>query len=258
MLTRIIDSELFSFLYPLTLVLSVITGYYIAAKFYTRKNISWNNSGIESAVIGFFALILSFTFASAGSSMKDRENLVHQLGDATADLRRQSLFVSDSLKAETKNYLTVYLSQLANFNSEVKKDKNKFAQTVSEVNGDFLTRLTDYGKKNVSNLQEANQLLPHFNKLNSLFYRILYSYSERTSLLIILLILVASWLSGVLIGFMNGFYTKRHYLVPALYIILVALTVQAIRDLDNPAKGNIKPDYNNFDEQKQFLQNSSR
>ncbi len=258
MLTRIIDSELFSFLYPVTLVLSVITGYYVAVKFYIRKNISWTSSGIESAVIGFFALLLSFTFASSGNSMKDRENLVHQLADATADLRRHSLFVSDTLKEQTKNYLTAYLGQMAKFNSEVKKDKKFFSEEMSEINGFFLTELTAYSKQNASHTQETNQLLPHFSKMNSLFYRILYSYSERTPLLIILLILIASWLSGVLIGFMNGFYAKRHYLVPILYIILVALSVQTIRDLDNPAKGNIKPDYNNFDQQKQFLQNSSR
>ena len=258
MWNRIIDSGLFSFLYPVTLLLSVITGYYLAAKFYTRKNISWNATGVESAVIGFFALLLSFTFASSGDSMKDRNSLVHQLADATADLRRQSLFVSDTLKEQTKIYLMAYLDHLINFNGEVKKDKTFFAKEVADINGNFLTLLTTYSKQSALHQQETNQVLPHFTKMNSLFYHILYSYEERTPRLIILLIIIASWLIGVLIGFMNGFHKERHYLVPVLFVILVVLSLQTIRDLDNPAKGSIKPDYNNFNQQKEFLINSTR
>jgi hypothetical protein len=45
---------------------------------------------------------------------------------------------------------------------------------------------------------------------------------------------------------MNGFHKSRHILVPMLYLILVGFTMQAIRDLDNPMKGGIRPNYKNL------------
>ncbi len=53
-------------------------------------------------------------------------------------------------------------------------------------------------------------------------------------------------LIGILVGFMNGFYEKRHYLVPLIFVVIVSLMVQSIRDLDNPYGGTIRPQYDNL------------
>lgn len=258
MWTRIIDSTFFSIMYPVTLIISVIIGYYWANRFYTRKNKEWKASGIESAVIGLFGLMLSFTFLSSGNAMRERNNLVHKLADAAADMRRESLFVSDTLKSYSKEFLLRYLNAQIDFNSEIHTDKDDFIRDVSTINGIYLTRLTDYSKISPAHMQDVRLILSSFNQLNTFFYRIMYSYEERTPRLIILLIIISSWFIGMLIGFMNGFYKARHYLVPVIFIILVALSVQTIRDLDNPTKGSIKPDYNNFKQQRDILLQSTR
>ncbi len=60
---------------------------------------------------------------------------------------------------------------------------------------------------------------------------------------------------GMLVGFLNGFHKDRHILVPLLYIILVAFTMQAIRDLDNPVKGCIRPKYKNLQDLRTAIAN---
>ena len=91
-------------------------------------------------------------------------------------------------------------------------------------------------------------IMPSLNKLNSSFYKMIYSYEERTPLIII-----SSWLIGYLVGFMNGFHEDRRFLVPLIYIILVGLTMQAIRDLDDPYRGSIQPSFENLVAVKELL-----
>jgi len=84
----------------------------------------------------------------------------------------------------------------------------------------------------------------------------LYSYDERTPPIVIFLLVISSWLIGLLVGFLNGFHKSKHILVPLLYFIMVSLTMQAIRDLDNPAKGGIRPQYSNLQDLQIAIRNN--
>ncbi len=50
----------------------------------------------------------------------------------------------------------------------------------------------------------------------------------------------------MLVGFTNSAQETRHYFVPVLFVIISVLTIQAIRDLDNPELGFIRPNYGNL------------
>lgn len=255
---RFIDSFLFSVIYPVLLVLSVLAGYLIAETNYRKKSQEWKSSGVESAVIGIFALLLSFTFLTSGNASRERSVNIHNESDAVANLRRESLFMSDSLKAMTKDFLMVYLSQQADFGTIFKIDRAELKQKVSDAMGQYLTQLTNYSRLNEKNALEVKQLRPYFFNVNALFYRNLYSYEERVPLPIILLLIIGSWLIGLLVGFMNGFHQQRHVLVPLIFVVLVGLPIGAILDMNNPAKGSIKPDYHDFRYQKEMLEKSTR
>ena len=86
-----------------------------------------------------------------------------------------------------------------------------------------------------------------------LFYRNVYFFKERTPLTIMLLLIVSSWISGVLVGFISGFYSQRNYLVPAIFILLVTFTMHTIRDLDNPHKGSVNASFANLENLKQAI-----
>jgi hypothetical protein len=94
--------------------------------------------------------------------------------------------------------------------------------------------------------QDIHTLLPIYNQLNAASFKLTYSYSERIPTIIYIVLTLASWLLAILVGFMNGFNEKRHYLVPLIYLVIVSLMMQAIRDLDNPYKGSVKPKYDNL------------
>ena len=105
MLTTIVDSLFFSFFYFFVLVGSVLLGYYLAQRFYLQRNKPWEKSGIESSLIGFFALVISFTLSAAYSSSHDRNRLIHEQGDALAQMHRDSLLLLPSLEMNVKQYL---------------------------------------------------------------------------------------------------------------------------------------------------------
>jgi len=254
----IVDSVLFTILYPVTLLIAVILGYGIARKFYVRQNKEWKASGVEASVIGIFALLLSFTFLSSNNSMKDRLKTLHETSDAAANLRRESLFLSNDIKEATKQYLISYLDILGNFKTHYLAGENKLIGEIEFVNGNYLSLLISRNKLNPEGKQEVQLLLPYFNELNAHFYRTFYSYDERTPNLIIILLIVSSWLIALLVGFLNGFHQRRHYLVPFIFIVMVTLCIQAIRDLDNPHGGTIEPEFADFLAQQHSLINSTR
>jgi hypothetical protein len=96
-------------------------------------------------------------------------------------------------------------------------------------------------------------LMPFVNQLNGSFIRIVHSYDVRTPPLIMTLLVFSSLLIGVLIGFLNSFNNKRHFLVPVIFVVIVSLCIQSIRDLDNPYIGSIQPSFDDFSRQLDML-----
>jgi hypothetical protein len=255
---RFMDSVFFAVLYTVALLGSVGLGYYISKRRYVRRNKKWEPSGIENSVIAIFSLLLSFTFLSSNNSLKDQMKLLHDIADATVDLRRQSLFVRSDIKEATTGYLINYLNIMSAFNDRFRAGDKKLISDMESVNGDYLSTMVRNCKMNIDQQQDIPKALSYFDKLNAGFYRIIYSYYERTPLIIMALIIISSWLIGLLVGFLNGFHQSRHYLVPIIFMVLVKLCVESIQDLDNPYRGLVEPDYSDFVAQLHILPHSGR
>jgi len=190
--------------------------------------------------------------------MKARLDLVQNTADAAANLRRQSLFVQPDMKDTTRIYLIAYFKLMEKFEEHYTSAEAVLVKEIESTNGNYLSYLVNSSKKDTESRQQALMLLPLFNALNNHFYQIVSTYDIRTPHLIITLLLTSSLLIGMLVGFLNGFHTSPHYLVPVIFVVLVALCVQAIRDLDNPYSGSIQPSFKSFTIQKQGLINSKR
>ncbi len=242
MWTKIIDSPLFSVFYGLMLVGSVILGIYIARRFYLQRNKIWEKSGVESSLISLFALVLSFTLGEAYNSAHHRNTLIHDQADALAQMHRQVLFLPAPYQKQVQQFLLHHIDAQIEFYNRRIKTSDALIQKVTRQNGEFFNsvRLDSVFKSNFNSLSASN------DHLSATTFRMIYSYDERTPLIIIFLLVISSWLIGLLIGFMNGFHKSRHILVPMLYLILAGFTMQAIRDLDNPMKGGIRPNYKNL------------
>jgi len=122
MLTTIVDSLFFSFFYFLVLVGSVLLGYYLAQRFYLQRNKPWEKSGIESSLIGFFALVISFTLSAAYTSSHDRNKLIHEQGNALAQMHRESLLLPTPLRMNVKQYLLQHIERKSLFTNIISKE----------------------------------------------------------------------------------------------------------------------------------------
>ena len=119
----IFDSFWFSFLFAVTLFLSIGSGMFYAVK-YKKKKI-WESSGIENAVAGIFGLIISFTFLQAGNAHRERYAHIHKEANNIDMLYRYSKEMPDSFPLQTKMFLLSFLN-------------NQLAYKQQENDGNFL------------------------------------------------------------------------------------------------------------------------
>ena len=119
-------------------------------------------------------------------------------------------------------------------------------QRIAVINRQFWRHLTGAVRKGQLQNAELQLILPAYNKFNVNVFRLHYSFQERTPSSIIGLLLISSWAIGILVGFTNGWQPDRHYFVPMLFVVISVLTVQSIRDLDDPEQGFIRPNYANL------------
>jgi hypothetical protein len=96
--------------YTASLLAAVCIGYWFAEVRYRRRKVEWKPSGIESALITIFGLLLSFTLLSSNNSLKERVNLIHQSSDAVAELYRESQLLPPAPRDSVRTYLLRFLA----------------------------------------------------------------------------------------------------------------------------------------------------
>jgi hypothetical protein len=232
--------------YFFSLLAAVCVGYWFADVRYRRLNREWKASGIESALITMFGLILSFTLLSSNNSLKERTNLIHQSSDAVAELYRESQLLPPVARDSVRSYLLRFLALELQEHQPDHLIKETHTQKLAAINRRFWQQLV--GTVRTQQLPQADLqlLLPAYNRFNVNVFRLHYSFQERTPSSIIGLLLISSWAIGVLVGFTNGWQPDRHYFVPILFVVISVFTIQSIRDLDDPEQGFIRPNYSNL------------
>ena len=251
---HIINSHYFTAIYPVFLIASIIIGTIIARKTWVNKSMDWSSSGVESSVIAIFSLILSFTFFAANNLMRDRLVILNDMGDASGSLRRMSLITRDDIRMESKKFLLNYLRLVSDFKEDYLKSERDVLRDMRAINTDYLGTLMHLAKYDSAAKADILVIMPFVNKMNSSFYHLVDSYDDRTPPLIIILLVVSSLLIGTLVGFLNTFHKKKHFLVPLIFVVLVSLSIQSIRDLDNPYMGSAQPSFSDLRHQLEELQ----
>ena len=253
MILRLFDSFVFSILFPVILALMIIFGFWIANRFYKQRNRSWSGSGIENAIIGLYALLLSFTLLLSGNMQKERNTMVHRVADGAAQIKRASFFLPGDMQLIIKEHLYKYLNLQINFYDRKILHRKELFKQIDSLNQQLWSELNHYVSDTSLKKEDIKLLLPLYDQLNSSFYRLAYTYDERIPIIVMSLLIIGSWLIAVLVGFMNGLKKYHHYLVPIIFFVLVSLTIQAIRDLDNPYSGSVRPEYENIANLKDYI-----
>ena len=243
----LLDSPLFIVAYPIFLSLSLVGGLLFARGY--RRTKKWQSSGIENSVIGIFGLIISFTFLTAGNAHRERYAYIHQEVNATEQLYRYSKQMPDSFQKRTRTFLVDFLTNQTSY-SALKPDSaiQVVPQAVILMNNywDYFAAC----KRNCTDPsieKNAEKIATAFDVMKFSFSRTVFSYYERTPAIVMYLLVISSLMIGFLIGFMNGINEDVHYLLPVIYLILVAMIMIAIRDLNNPFSGFIRPSFKNLE-----------
>ncbi|QNE42359.1 hypothetical protein F1C16_22320 (plasmid) [Hymenobacter sp. NBH84] len=243
----------FTLAYPVSLLLAVFIGYVVAEYNYRRRGFQWKPSGIESALITIFGLLLSFTLLSSNNSLKERTTFIHQSSDAVTELYRESQLLPPAERVAIRSFLLQFLSLELRAHRPGRTQVPEHSRQLAALYRQSWQRFRGSMAATSTEAVAVRRLLPAFNSLSSATSRLHYANQERTPYPIIVLLIISSWAIGVLVGFTNNAQESRHYFVPVLFVIISSLTIQAIRDLDNPSLGFIRPNYTNLSDLHQLL-----
>jgi len=256
MLSLFYDTTIFTIVYTFLFASSIVIGYWYAERNFIKKGKVWRPIGVENGVIGFYGLVLSFVLVMAGNTSKERNALIHSHSNALEVIHMNSLFFPQTMRTMVDKELLTMIElrqQLGN------ADAGEFDKVCSQIENDHL-RIWNELKSNASALSavELNSLTQHIAEATALHYQIKQSYRERTPMRLMLVLLLGSWLIGLLIGFMAGVNTDHNWLVPIIFFVLTLVIVLTIHDLDNPQSGLIRPSYGGYENLKQMILNSTK
>ena len=242
----IVDSYWATLTYPLGLGLAVYLGSWLAQRQYLRHGRAWKPIGVEGGIFSMFGLLLSFTMVASGTAVKARDATVHAEASSISDLYRQSQLYPSALRAQVRAYL------LASLRDQLAHPTPNAAECLRLVHrADSLNRALDAGL--LAHLAGApadrpvvQQALTLAAAKNANYFALLYTFRERTPRTILVALVVVSLGMGFLIGFMNRFQDFPNQLIPIVFVVTVAVLVTTIRDLDNPGRGVVTPDYDDL------------
>jgi hypothetical protein len=234
-------------IYAILLVASVVGGLTLAHYQFHRKKRDWRPTGIETAIIGLFGLMLSFTFLAAHTATRERNRMVHEHADAIATMRRNSLLMPGMIKNDVQYFLRAHLSIQLRLDSARFDGREIVHERMEKLMGGFVTHIVNYAADS-SLSANAPVLMEDLSTLSSAYYRAYYGYEERIPSLMIDLLLVSAMLIGLLVGFMNGIggIELRQMITSLLFLVIVLLTFRTVLDMNNPYRGSIQPEQENL------------
>jgi len=242
----IIDSYWVTLAYPLTLWLAVYLGSELAKTNYLRKNLPWKSVGVEGGIFGMFGLLLSFTLVASGNAVKARDAIVHAEASSIAGMHRQVKLYPPELRGLVDGFLQASLAEQLRHPTPSPEECLGLVRYSETLGRRFDRDLLAYLARQPAQQAAVQQVLTLASAKNANYLALLYTFRERTPRTILVALVGLSWVMGVLIGFMNRMQDHPGALVPLVFIVTVAVLVTTIRDLDNPGRGVVTPDYDDL------------
>ncbi|WP_316765281.1 hypothetical protein [Pedobacter frigiditerrae] len=234
---------LFFFLvYPSLLFLSLYLG-----GLYSKRRIKqskvWKSIGLESSLVGIYALLLSFSLVLSSNHAEDRNKEIYNVADKLSILVKKSKYYDVPLKTNVQNYLRqFFLVHDKNLKANG-LEKEVVVAKIIELDQQLDNFMIDYQRTNPNSKQEISEITTYLSNLRSSYIRLTESYGQSTPTIIILILIFYSLLIGFLIGFMTVIDNNQTYIISSIFLIISTIMVAAIWDQDHPSLGFIQPNY---------------
>lgn len=242
----IVDSYWATLTYPIGLGLAVYLGGWFAQRQYLNHKRAWKPIGVENGIFSMFGLLLSFTMVASGTAVKTRDAIVHAEASSISDLHRQSQLYPPALRAQVRAYLLRSLYQQRAHPTPNAAECLRLVHSADSLNYTFDAGLLAYLAGAPADRPVVQQILTLAAAKNANYFALLYTFRERTPRTILVALVLLSLGMGFMIGFMNRFQDYPSQLIPIIFVVTVAVLVTTIRDLDNPGRGVVTPDYDDL------------
>ena len=198
---------------------------------------------IEAAVFALLGLLLGFSFAGGTSRLDTRRQLIIDEANAigTAYLRLDTLAANDqpAMRRLFREYLNSRL-QVYQKLPDLRAAEQELAHAAQIQERIWSQAVT--ASRADSTQTAARLLLPALNEMIDVTTsRTVALYTHLPPLILALLISVALF-SGLLAGYAMAQRRSRSWIHTLVYALVVAVTIYAVLDLDNPRSGLIRLD----------------
>lgn len=199
--------------------------------------------GLEAAVFALLGLLLGFSFGGGTSRLESRRQLIIQEANAigTAYLRVDILAAGDQpeMRRLFRGYLDARLrvyQKLPDLNA-AEQELARATKIQQGIWSQAVAATRAYPTQTAARL-----LLPALNEMIDVTTsRTVALYTKIPSLIFGLLIVVAL-LSGLVAGYAMAKRQSRSWLHMVVYALVIAITIYAVLDLDDPRSGLIRLD----------------
>ncbi len=234
---------LFFFLfYPALLFLSIYTGGLYAKK-RNKLNKVWKSIGLESSLVGIYALLLSFSLVLSSNHAEERNKEIYNVADKLSILVKKSKYYDDSLKMNLQGYLKQFFEIHDKNLKPGGLNKEQAVVQIIQIDQKLDNFMVLHQQINPIYRQEISEITTLISGLRSSYIRLTENYDQSTPTVIIAILILYSLLIGFLIGFMTIIDNNQTYILSSIFLIISTIMVAAIWDQDHPNLGFIKPNY---------------
>lgn len=213
-----------------------------------KKKHQWKPTGLENGLMGFYALLTSFTLVQSGSHANDRDIMIHSIADDMSEVLRISATNEPELNARVRTHFSDLYKIIR---EPLGTGDNWVAVQVKRVDrlDDSLDRdMQLFIRQNPPSRDRVSSLLAKIDRIESHYYHLMHSYNKTVPGIVLFILVLFSMFIGFIIGFVDKYNGNHIHIVSIVFVIISFIILNVIHDLDNPLIGYIQPDYRSIDE----------
>lgn len=241
------------FLYPTLLIASIFFGRKVANRSIRKKH-QWKAVGVESGLIGFYALVTSFTLAQSANNTGNRDAMIHNIADDMSEVLRVVKTSSPEIESRVRLYFSEFYGIIKTPFEPTTAGITSRINTIDRLDVILDNDMKKILAKNPEDRGQISTLLGKTDRLESLYYRFMHSYEKNVSALILFILVLFSLFIGFLIGFIEKYHNNHIHIISIMFVVISFIVLNLIHDLDNPTIGFLQPDIEDIAEVVQTFQ----
>ncbi|HEY0611291.1 MAG TPA: hypothetical protein VGD35_16590, partial [Chitinophaga sp.] len=192
-------------LYPLLLLASIFIGRKTAHNS-ERKGYQWKPLGIEGGLMGFYALLVSFTLVQSGNHFRERVDMGQRLADELSELLRITQTLDPGVAQQIRTFTFEAHKVMLEYKYNTKGSVYTVIGRIENMDKELDKYLLAYIKANPVSKTEMVNIMVKIDHLESVAYRILHSYHRSIPVFILFVLVMYSLLIGFMLGFIGKYY----------------------------------------------------